>query len=250
MHLLEKKIVPTSQEICTSNLCAIYNKPFNDGYININSENSCLRYVLPKDCVNAVKWDTSTKISTSFNSLIMVDKRLCIIDTPGVNSVINKNHGEISKNTIKKGLYDKLVYILNANKLGTNEEFEYLNWIVKNVDHKKIVFVLNKVDEFRKHEDSLKVSIEKVRDDLNKIGFINPKIIPLSAYFSLLVKLKFNNISLTEDEEDEYDYLLKKINRNIKNLTSLDEINADVSDDMINLCKKSGLYDLEKELYM
>jgi hypothetical protein len=69
------------------------------------------------------------------------------------------------------------------------------------------------LDEFRAIEDDIDASITEVKADLNKLGFINPIICPFSAYFAYLIQLVESGKCLTEDEKDEYNYLVKKFKR-------------------------------------
>ena len=74
----------------------------------------------------------------------------------------------------------------------------------------KVVFVLNKVDIFKKCEDSIEESIRGVKEDLIQLGYEAPAVFPVSAYFSLLIKLKLTDAQLDEDEEDEFAHYIKK----------------------------------------
>ena len=118
--------------------------------------------------------------------------RICIIDTPGVNSVIDINHKKITRQVLKEENYNKLIYVLNANKLGTDEEKEQLQWVAENVAKEKVIFVLNKIDYFKTIDDSIEESINGVKNDLYLLGYKEPIICPFSAYFAYLIKLKEN----------------------------------------------------------
>lgn len=69
--------------------------------------------------------------------------------------------------------------------------------------------MLNKLDNFKSADDSIASSIEGVRNDLLHLGFEEPVICPLSAYFALLLKMKMYGEAMTEDEQDAYDYYVK-----------------------------------------
>lgn len=115
--------------------------------------------------------------------------------------------------------------MLNANKLGTDEEFRFLKYISENVPKIKVILVLNKLDDFKSNEDSITASIEGVRKDLLQLGYENPVICPLSAYFALRLKMKQNGYLLTEDEQDTFDFYLNKFSKAEYDLSSFsDEI--------------------------
>jgi hypothetical protein len=79
--------------------------------------------------------------------------------------------------------------------------------------HGKILFVVNKLDQFKKKEDSVLGTLEAVRADLNEIGFDNPCVVPISAYAAYLAKIKIFGVNLDEDEQDEFDRLSRKLKK-------------------------------------
>ncbi len=87
----------------------------------------------------------SSYISSYFRSLIQPKALICFINTPDVNS----DHGKLSCKALVDEKYDKLIYVFDANRLGTVEELRYLKYISENVPKDKVIFVLNKVGNFR-----------------------------------------------------------------------------------------------------
>lgn len=244
--LVGKKIEKMSQEVCTGNKCYIQNKPYEDNVLSLYSNQ--LYYDIPNKDLENISWDYSSQISTYFRMLYSSNKRICFIDTPGVNSAINKNHGKITKEALKNEKYDKIIYIFNANKLGTEEEISYLKWMAQNVDKEKVIFVLNKIDSFNTVDDSIQNSIDGIQNDLFALGFEKPLICPISAYFSLLLKRQLYDGDLSEDEEDDYQYYVKKFNRSTYDLSKYysEPISNGIENEIITISKKCGLYGLEK----
>ena len=137
---------------------------------------------------------------------------------------------------------------MNANKLGSDEEIAYLKWISKNVPAGKVIFVLNKLDDFKSSEDSIASSMESVRSDLEKLGYDHPVIFPISAYFGYLLKREKQGKTLTEDEADELAFLKKKFLKAEYNLSAFYG-ESHCGNDFEGYMKRSGLYYLEKKLY-
>lgn len=249
--LVGKHIVKSAQEACTRNTCYIFNKAFEDNNIHLDTP-KLIMDVERKDLKN-YEWNKSVSVASYFRNFDENKRRICIIDTPGVNSSMNRSHGKITRKTIKEENYDILLYVLNANKLGTDEEIYYLKWIFENVKNKKILFILNKLDEFHNSEDNIQDSINGVKNDLINLGYENPIICPLSAYYALLLKKKYYDNSLTEDEEDEYKFYLKKFKNGEYDLSKYykDKYEAKNEFDLNSI--KCGIYNLEKiileELY-
>ena len=83
------------------------------------------------------------------------------------------------------------------------------------------------------------------------MGFDNPIICPISAYFAMLIKMKVNGYEMTEDEEDEYLYYLKKFNKSVYDFSKYyNNVNEDANDsEIVAMSKKCGLFGLEKILF-
>jgi predicted GTPase len=249
--IIGKRITRTLQETCTTNLCFLYNKPFEDDRIHLLA--SPLNLNATYDELADAEKEAVCSIASFFRASCHSQARVCLIDTPGVNSAINRNHGKLTRRAILEETYDKLIYVLNAKMLGSDDEIKHLNYVHKNVPNEKVIFVLNKLDDFKKAEDSISESVEGVKADLRKIGYENPVICPLSAYFSLLLKIKQNSEELSEDEQDDLNHFVKRFNRPGYDLSEYyDKTTADKpqNDDMlIKMNSNSGLYGFETILY-
>lgn len=247
--LIGKPLARTSQEVCTGNTCYIYNKPYEDNRIHL--ENGMFTNNASRDELRNTSWDVQMNIASYFRGIDNIKSRLCIIDTPGVNSAINRKHRRISHEALKSEQYEKVIYIINANKLGTDEEITHIKWISENIPKDKIVFVLNKIDDFNIVDDDILASIEGVKKDLISFGFEKPVICPMSAYFALLIKMRENGDEMTDDEIDEYLLYVKKFKKQNYDLSKYYEgIYEETGDsETVVMSKKCGLYGLEKVLF-
>lgn len=249
--LVGKPVTRMAQETCTANLCYIFNKPFEDKSVHLLASPLNLN-ATDVDLMSGERTNISY-IASYFRTMVQPKARVCFIDTPGVNSAINREHGKLTRKALADEKYDKLIYVLNADKLGTDEEFCYLKYISENVPKVKVIFVLNKLDDFKSKEDSIAASIEGVRKDLLQLGYENPVICPLSAYFALQLKMKQNGELFTEDEQDAFDLYVKKFSKAEYDLSSFsDEITTPIrllEDELSEFGLKCGLYGLENILY-
>jgi GTP-binding protein EngB required for normal cell division len=249
--LVGKPLTKTAKEACTANLCYIFNKPFEDNRIHLHT--SRLNLNATQGDLDNVNKEEVHYIASGFSALTLLQPRTCLIDTPGVDSAIKQNHGELTRSAILSCKYDRLIYVLNAEHIGNDSEKKHLMFVQEHVPSEKVLFVFNKLDSFKKADDSIVASIEGTRDFLRKVGFENPVLCPLSAYFSLLLKLKENNVRLNEDEQDEYDMYMKLFNKPEYDLSTLYDkslVKAHSGDsELMNMCSLSGLYGLETILY-
>lgn len=249
--LVGKPVTRTSLEACTANLCYLFNKPFEDNAIHLIA--SPLNLNASYDDLMHVEKASVSYIASYFRALVEPKTRICVIDTPGVNSAIYQDHGKLTYQALADGKYDKLVYVLNANALGTDDEMRYLKYVSENVPKDKVIFVLNKLDNFKNKEDSIAASFVSIRNDLLQLGYENPALYPLSAYCALLVKMKLNGEVLTEDEEDDYRFYVKKFSKAEYDLSNYSREIAlpmsSINDELLTLATKCGLYGLESILY-
>lgn len=247
--LIGKPLARTSQEVCTNNVCFFYNKAFEDDRVHLAAQTLTMN-VDDNELYN-FKWTNPISIASYFVHSTPSIPKLCIIDTPGVNAALYRQHAEITHTTLLNADYDMILYVVAPTNLGTDAETKYLQWASKNLPKEKFVFVLNKLDDYRDWSDSIEESIHSLREDLQKVGFENPVICPISAYFSYLLKLHMTGSILSDDESDEYAYLSKKFMRPSYDLSRYyNEAQPAESDvEEITLCKRAGIYGLEKIIY-
>ncbi len=100
------------------------------------------------------------------------------------------------------------IYLLNGENIGTDDDRKHLLFILENY-HGKIIFVVNKLDRFRKKEDSVTATLETVISDLSNMGFEAPAVVPVSSYAAYLAKMSIFAEPLDEDEQDEFDRMSK-----------------------------------------
>lgn len=255
--LIGKKLLQAKNEACTSREYQIINKSFEDGLVSAFDKTLKLNVSLNELKNDEKKGLDKIYIGTYFNGL--EDKqRFCFIDTPGVNYSENNEHEQLTKKVIEEKDYDKLVYVINSNYLGTNDNAQYLEYIIDKVKDKEIIIVLNKLDNFDIDEDNIKESIDKVYKDLQRYGLKNSKVCPISAYAGLLAKRKIADEELSkiesrklenyiyQFEEPEYDlsvFYEDDVNILVKNY--INEHKNSEKDSYLQLLNNTGILSLE-----
>lgn len=255
--LIGKKLLQAKNEACTSREYQIIDKSFEDGLVSAFDKTLKLNVSLDELKNDEKKGLDKIYIGTYFNGL--EDKqRFCFIDTPGVNYSKNNEHERLTKKVIERKDYDKLVYVINSNYLGTNDDAQYLEYITDKVKDKEIIIVLNKLDNFDIDEDNIKESIDKVYKDLQRYGLNNSKVCPISAYAGLLAKRKIAGEELSkiesrklenyiyQFEEPEYDLSIfyeDDVNILVKNYIS--EHKNFEKDSYLQLLNNTGILSLE-----
>ncbi len=251
--LIGKKLVRSSQAACTGNICTIYNKSFEDGTVYLNTER--LNMHADNDELNKYNWNGEISASARFKGACGIVPRSCIIDTPGVDAALHSEHGKLTYDALENFEYDKLLYIMSADNAGTYSEEKHLKWVMENVDQEKIIFVLNKVDQYKSSEDDIDKDIVRLDEYLTSLGFKSPHICPISARFSLLLKIKISGDGMSEEDEDEYDIFRRKFKRKFFDMSRFyaggehDIDDAHSNSDEFLLSRKAGIYYLERSIY-
>ena len=250
--LIGKKINKTLNDSCTSKVHYIHNKAYEDYFIyKFDGE---LVVDTPLDILledNKINDTFNIHVGTRFRSECEVNKRICLIDTPGVNYSIDKTHREITNNAIMNLKYDLLIYMFNGENMGTDDDVNHLRFI-KNNYVGRIIFLINKVDKFRVGNDSIKETLKKAYSELKKLGFKNIEIYPISSYAAYLAKMLLYNESLTEDEIDETKRLMRILNRSDYSLNQYykNRILIENRENLLEgLLVNSGILGLEELLY-
>lgn len=196
----------------------------------------------------------------------VLENRVCIIDTPGVNNHDNLDHKKATKKLIEDNSNDSIIlYVLNPHTMETNDDNELLIDISNSMKNKglnindRFIFVINKIDTLDGEmlEDTVKDIKEKF---LDKYGIDNPKLFPLSATAALLSQKKINSIA----RQDEITRFKRKLipdyykNENLGILDEEEDIDdifssfndeeVDEKDNMVlDLIKNCSLDQIEKD---
>lgn len=250
--IIGKKVNKTQNDTCTAKTHLLFNKAFEDNLTyeyDYELELDASYEVLMDD--NEINNQNEIYVGTRFRSVREVSKSICFIDTPGVNSSQDKLHREISEKDIVEKNYEKLIYVMNGENLGTDDEYRHLQFVADNFKG-KVIFVVNKLDRFRK-EDSIPDTINQVKKDLENLGYKKPEVCPVSAYAGYLAKMSMFGVELNDDEIDELDRFYRKLKKEEYQLNKYypeEYQELDVSDDPNQqLLLHSGILSLEEMLY-
>lgn len=190
-------------------------------------------------------------------SLYKYKNTIEIIDTPGTNNSLDKNHMNITLDFLGSGEFDVILYVLNVTQLGVNDDLFLLKRIKEYLDKnrdKKIVFVLNKMDQIDEEIESIDEIYNNAIKYIKNIGIDEVRLVSISAELAKLVKkdkyeelttrekrkFKMYKIMSTESNNKLYYYqnLVENIDKLISNKKKIYE----------DLLFESGLAVLEKYL--
>ena len=226
--LLGQKLMPARQEACTATITEIKD----------NDEESFNAQVFDKD---------GNQIEQQFNLTYAVMERLnanpdvarihiegdipfvkakddvalVLVDTPGPNNARDPEHRAATFRMLSESSKTLVLYIMNATQLAVDDDNNLLSHVAESMkvggkqSRDRFIFVLNKLDDFKKGEDSVESAIKKVREYLADNGIENPNIYPASALTALNIRTILAQ-SNDEDDDEVYDAKgkVRKFNRN------------------------------------
>ncbi len=160
-------------------LCKIGSTPTTDK-INIIKNGQVAIEEMNNDFVNVIDGNVN------------VLKDFLIVDTPGTNSIV-KEHQDITLAFIHRA--ELILFLTSADRPFSESEREMLE-LISNKYGKKIVFVLNKIDQ--KNEDELDDIVNFIEDNSIKLLGFRPTILKVSSK-KAIEGIKTNNLDLTKE---------------------------------------------------
>jgi GTPase Era involved in 16S rRNA processing/5'-deoxynucleotidase YfbR-like HD superfamily hydrolase len=225
--LLRQKLLPAKQEACTATITEIKDND-SDNFIakayDANNQlvqtHANLSFKIMDDLNNnpAV---SRVRIEGNIPFVTSEDISLVLVDTPGPNNSRDPEHRAKTYRMLSESSKALVLYIMNATQLGVNDDYNLISTVADSMkvggkqSRDRFIFVVNKLDDFKKGEDSIEGALSKVRDYLRDNGIENPNIYPASALTALDIR---TTLAVSDDDDDDAVYEAKgkvrKFNRN------------------------------------
>lgn len=232
--LLHQKIMPAKNEACTAIVTEIRDNDSVSGFKGkAYDRGGRLLGEYPELSLNMMDKLNSDKNVSVIKAegdipFVPADKEaLVLVDTPGPNNSRDESHKEATYKMLGKSSKTLILYIMNATQLGVNDDSSLLDYVAESIkisgrqSNDRFLFVVNKLDDFKKGEDSVEAAIEKVRKYLGDKGIDNPNIFPASALTALDIRTTLkdidSNIKLDDIDDDDILGNITKIRRIKKN---------------------------------
>jgi predicted GTPase len=215
--LLGQKLMPSKNEACTAIITEIKD----------NGE----------ECFKAKVYDKKGKLIKSYNGLDLrimknlndnenvskirtegnipfvtsEDTALVLVDTPGPNNARNPEHRITTQKMLSESSKALVLYIMNATSMGSYDDHRLLRAVAESMkvggkqSRDRFIFVVNKLDEFKKGEDNVLESLAKVRSYLEDNGIENPNVYPASALTALDIRTILKQEDADDDDDDVWD---------------------------------------------
>lgn len=225
--LLGQRLMPAKQEACTATITEIKDNDSDHFAAKVYDKNgrliethSELTYEI-MDRLNANPAVSKIRAEGNIPFVTSEDVSLVLVDTPGPNNSRNPEHKAATYRMLSESSKTVVLYIMNATQLAVDDDNTLLKHVAESMkvggkqSRDRFIFVVNKLDDFKKGEDSVEAALKKVRDYLADNGIENPNIYPTSA----LTALNIRTILAQSDDDDDDDVYeakgkVRKFNRN------------------------------------
>lgn len=135
----------------------------------------------------------------------LMNYQYTVVDTPGTNSSWKANHYKVTEQTLIHFTYDKVIVVLDATQLGTDDEKVLLSLVKEYIENRPVLFVLNKIDELDTElGETHEYYIQAAKEFLEENGFLNPEIIGTSAIATRLLNQDFHLLTKREQRMRSY----------------------------------------------
>ena len=225
--LLRQKLMPAKQEACTATITEIKDNDADHFMAKIYDNNGNLMQTHPElsfeimDSLNSNPEVSKIHVEGNIPFVTSEDVSLVLVDTPGPNNSRDPEHKAATYRMLSESSKTVVLYILNATQLAVNDDYNLLSHDADSMkvggkqSRDRFIFVVNKLDDFKKGEDSIEAAITKVRDYLSDNGIENANIYPASALTALNIR---TILAESDDDDDDEVYEAKgkvrKFNRN------------------------------------
>lgn len=225
--LLRQKLMPAKQEACTATITEIKDNDTDHFMAKIYDSNGNLIQTYPElsfeimDSLNSNPEVSKIHVEGNIPFVTSEDVSLVLVDTPGPNNSRDPEHKAATYRMLSESSKTVVLYILNATQLAVNDDYNLLSHVADSMkvggkqSRDRFIFVVNKLDDFKKGEDSIEAAITKVRDYLRDNGIENANIYPASALTALNIRTILAE-SDDDDDDEVYDAKgkVRKFNRN------------------------------------
>ena len=225
--LLRQKLMPAKQEACTATITKIKDNDADCFMAKVYDKDGTLIQThaeLTYETMEQLNSNPSvSRIQVEGNIPFVTsdDVSLVLVDTPGPNNSRDPEHKAATYRMLSESSKPLVLYIMNATQLAVNDDYNLLSHVAESMkvggkqSRDRFIFVVNKLDDFKKGEDSVEAAITKVRDYLKDNGIENPNIYPASALTTLNIRTILAN-SDDDNDDDVYEAKgkVRKFNRN------------------------------------
>lgn len=209
--LLRNKLLHSKNEACTAKITRIIDNDKAGYSAKVYTKEGIETYPdFTLDVMKEVNEDKEVNLIEIEGDIPFVASdgvKLVLVDTPGPNNSSDPEHEAATYTKINDTSHSMILYVLNANQLGVNDDVYLLNHVADSVQKEgkqakdRVLFVLNKLDDIDTDEEDIESLLKTAREYLEKRKIYNATIFPLSASNALNIRT-FDRIKNTKTKRE------------------------------------------------
>ncbi len=223
--LIRTKLMPSKAEACTAIITRIKDNDGDGWSADVyNKEDRLIESYkdLTPAIMDRLNSDENVSMIAATGDIPFVtadDVALVLIDTPGPNNSRDPSHAAVQSNFLGKSSKSLVLYIMEAT-FGSGDDNSLLNRVAASMSvggkqsKDRFIFVVNKMDNMKREDGDISQTLGRVRDYLNEHEIEKPNLFPVAALPALNIRLIQSGSVIDEEEREETDYKVKKLNRN------------------------------------
>ncbi len=247
--LIGRELLPAGNEATTACLTRIDRKQrtkhFRGSCFSHAGDELSSQHPASLEHVRAWNRDAKVKqirLAGKFSNASRLPSNLVLHDTPGPNNSQDQRHAELMLEAVRTVPFQSLCYVLNGSQLAAQDDRDLLERLRELLSQRlqpRIIFILNKIDllDPERGED-VATCVNNTCAYLEKLGFVDPEVIPTMADLALLIRKALNASPLTRVERNKLRIALE--------YNGLSESGAR---DLEQLLNRSGIKTVESLLY-
>lgn len=215
--LLGKELLLSRNEACSAQIISVLDNDITVKekiFLKYNNKKTEIHNTVDRNLMEKINQSTDIDkvlIETEVPGIRNTDRAMLIIDTPGVNNSMDISHKEKTMNFLKEFDEGLIIYLINATQIGIDDDYNFLRKISNDVSEsngkKRIIFIVNRMDELDEEKESITDCINNIHEYLLEAGIVNPQIYPVSSLACKLFRMAMNGSVFTRRENADFDNL-------------------------------------------
>ena len=198
--LIGRKLSFSKKAACTSTVMRFLTSPCKTQVFSVCDGSETISFMKEQEVREFTNSLTKPCEIMGYFDSVLTTQRIVVVDTPGVNSSLNPMHKKITREELESGT-DILVYVIPVESYGSEDDYNHLHYIKKNIPYKKILFVVNMMDSCDFEDDTTEEIVCNIRNHLSDIGFEDAVVCPISAKAGVLLKKAVAGVELSDNDK-------------------------------------------------
>ena len=198
--LIGKELSFSKKAACTSTVMRFLTSPCKTQVFSVCDGSETISFMKEQEVREFTNSLTKPCEIMGYFDSVLTTQRIAVADTPGVNSSLNPMHKKITREELKSGT-DILVYVIQVESYGSEDDYNHLHYIKKNISYRKILFVVNMMDSCDFEDDTTEEIVSNIRNHLSDIGFEDVVVCPMSAKAGVLLKKAVAGVELAGNDK-------------------------------------------------